>query len=122
SPCAPDWRAAAVKRQTVVVEREQVPARRLGVGQLVLEPSASALASGRQVQKLYRLSDPALSELGLDELLDELLERVREILEVDTVAILLYDQAERQLVARAAKGVEEEVEQGVRIPIGGGFA
>ncbi|MGH2885408.1 MAG: PP2C family protein-serine/threonine phosphatase, partial [Solirubrobacteraceae bacterium] len=70
----------------------------------------------------YRLSDPGLSELPLDELLNELLVRVQEALEVDTVAILLHDPEARQLVARAAKGIEEEVEQGVRIPVGQGFA
>src|SRR5207237_6546522 len=43
-------------------------------------------------------------------------------LSVDTVAILLLDEEDQQLVARAAKGIEEEVEQGVRIPIGRGFA
>ena len=71
---------------------------------------------------MYRLSDPILSELGLDELLDELLLRVRAALRVDTVAILLVDVETQELVARAAKGVEEEVERGVRIPIGRGFA
>ena len=71
---------------------------------------------------VYRLSDPGLSELALDRLLDELLDRIREILDVDTVAILLLDPAANELVARAAKGVEEEVERGVRIPVGRGFA
>jgi signal transduction histidine kinase len=36
--------------------------------------------------------------------------------------VLLLDEAGDQLVARAAVGIEEEVEQGVRIPVGGGFA
>jgi signal transduction histidine kinase len=44
------------------------------------------------------------------------------ILEVDTCAILLLDEATNELVARAALGIEEEVEQGVRVPVGGGFA
>jgi len=91
-------------------------------GQVVLPPAASDLAPADQVRSLYRLSDPALSELGLEEFLDELLVRVREVLAVDTVAILLHDEGTQQLVARAAKGIEEEVEQGVRIPIGRGFA
>jgi anti-sigma regulatory factor (Ser/Thr protein kinase)/putative methionine-R-sulfoxide reductase with GAF domain len=76
----------------------------------------------KQVRSLYRLSDPALSELALEELLDELLERVRDALNVDTVAILLFEEQTQQLVARAARGIEEEVEQGVRLPIGRGFA
>ncbi|HEX3688205.1 MAG TPA: SpoIIE family protein phosphatase [Solirubrobacteraceae bacterium] len=91
-------------------------------GQTVLRPAEPALAPAHQVEAFARLSDPALSELTLDEFLDELLLRVREALEVDTVAILLYDAMTEQLVARAAKGIEEEVEQGVRIPIGQGFA
>src|SRR3989440_1477647 len=100
--------------------RPQPPA--LGVGQVALEPEAAILAPSEQVRHLYYLTDPTLSELGLDELLQELLDRVQEALAVDTIAILLFDQAAQQLVARAAKGIEEEVEQGVRIPIGEGFA
>ena len=41
---------------------------------------------------------------------------------MDTVAVLLLDEERNELVARAAVGIEEEVEQGVRIPVGGGFA
>jgi anti-sigma regulatory factor (Ser/Thr protein kinase)/putative methionine-R-sulfoxide reductase with GAF domain len=91
-------------------------------GQTVLSPAQPELAPSHQVQTLYRLSDPALSELGLNEFLDELLVRVREALGVDTVAILLYDRETHELVARAAKGIEEEVEAGVRLPLGHGFA
>ena len=92
------------------------------MGQTVLPPVAPSLAPAEHVENLARLSDPGLSELSLEELLDELLLRVRDVLSVDTVAILLYDQDTNELVARAARGVEEEVERGVRIPIGQGFA
>jgi anti-sigma regulatory factor (Ser/Thr protein kinase)/GAF domain-containing protein len=91
-------------------------------GQTVLTPVATELAPPHQVEAFARLSDPALSELGLEEFLDELLLRVREALDVDTVAILLHDPGSHELVARAAKGIEEEVERGVRIPVGQGFA
>lgn len=94
----------------------------VGAGQIVLEAASPILAPSEQVRHLYRLSDPALSELGLDELLDELLDRVKEALGVDTAAILLLDTETQELVARAARGIEEEVEQGVRVPLGRGFA
>jgi serine phosphatase RsbU (regulator of sigma subunit)/anti-sigma regulatory factor (Ser/Thr protein kinase) len=68
------------------------------------------------------VTDTALSHLSVDDLLDELLLRVREILDADTAAVLLLDEARNELVARAAKGIEEEVERGVRIPVGKGFA
>jgi signal transduction histidine kinase len=66
--------------------------------------------------------EAALAHLTLDELLDELLIRVRSALEADTAAVLLLDDVASELVARAAKGIEEEVERGVRIPLGAGFA
>jgi GAF domain-containing protein/anti-sigma regulatory factor (Ser/Thr protein kinase) len=71
---------------------------------------------------IQRVTDAALAYLSLDELLYELLERITEILSSDTAAFLLLDEATDELVARAAKGIEEEVEQGVRIPLGRGFA
>ena len=73
----------------------------------------------RQVQTV---TDVALAHLSLDELLAELLTRVREAMNVDTVAILLLEPEGDELVAWAARGLEEEVEQGVRIPVGRGFA
>jgi GAF domain-containing protein len=95
---------------------------RLGAGQVALLAAGTISSRAEQVHHLYALSDPALAEMTLDELLDELLLRVRAALEVDTVAILLLDNEAGQLVARAAKGIEEEVERGVRVPLGQGFA
>jgi signal transduction histidine kinase len=82
-------------------------------------PEAS---TSEHVRRLQTVTDAALAHLRLDELLGALLDRTRQILEVDTCAILLLDEETNELVARAALGIEEEVEQGVRIPVGGGFA
>ncbi|MGN6871814.1 MAG: ATP-binding SpoIIE family protein phosphatase [Solirubrobacteraceae bacterium] len=101
---------------------EESPHPNLGVGQIALAAADAIIEPSEQVRSSYRFSDPALSELPLEQLLDELLNRVQEALEVDTVAILLYDAEANQLVARAAKGIEEEVERGVRLPLGQGFA
>ena len=68
------------------------------------------------------MTDAALSYLGADDLLAALLDRVKEILDADTAAVLLLDSSGRQLIATAASGLEEEVRQGVRIPVGRGFA
>jgi signal transduction histidine kinase len=87
---------------------------------------ASALSAERlarqRLEELQRVTDAALAHLELDALLDELLLRIRSILGCDTAAILLLDEETNELVARAAKGIEEEVEAGVRIPVGRGFA
>jgi serine phosphatase RsbU (regulator of sigma subunit)/putative methionine-R-sulfoxide reductase with GAF domain/anti-sigma regulatory factor (Ser/Thr protein kinase) len=74
------------------------------------------------LQALQRVTEVGLSYLPLDQLLKELLERMTEILNADTAAFLLLDEDGDELVATAAKGIEEEVEQGVRIPVGRGFA
>ncbi len=58
----------------------------------------------------------------LDESLPLLLEEVLKLLHSDTAAILLLDAKSDRLIARAASGLEEEVRQGVRIPVGVGFA
>src|SRR3954464_393698 len=75
-----------------------------------------------RLKRLQRVSDAALALLSVGDLLDELLLRVRDILGTDTAAVLLLDTEKNELVARAAKGIEEEVERGVRIPVGKGFA
>jgi anti-sigma regulatory factor (Ser/Thr protein kinase)/putative methionine-R-sulfoxide reductase with GAF domain len=101
---------------------EELSRVKLGLGQIALDLAVAIPEASDQVRSSSRFSDPALSELPLEQLLDELLNRVQEALGVDTVAILLFDPETNQLVARAAKGIEEEVEQGVRLPIGQGFA
>jgi serine phosphatase RsbU (regulator of sigma subunit)/anti-sigma regulatory factor (Ser/Thr protein kinase) len=63
-----------------------------------------------------------LAFLDLDDLLTELLQRVTDILRSDTAAVLLVEEDGRTLAARAAKGLEEEVERGFRLPVGRGFA
>jgi anti-sigma regulatory factor (Ser/Thr protein kinase)/putative methionine-R-sulfoxide reductase with GAF domain len=81
----------------------------------------SRLAADR-LRDLQSITDAALSYLPLEALLTELLNRVIAILGVDTSAILLLEDDGTTLVPRAAKGLEEEVERGIRIPVGRGFA
>jgi sigma-B regulation protein RsbU (phosphoserine phosphatase) len=83
---------------------------------------AEAGSSSIRLRVLDAVTDPGLKELDLDKLLEVLLERTRDLLAVDTVTVLLVDRSGTQLVARATSGLEEEVFQGVRVPIGKGFA
>jgi GAF domain-containing protein/anti-sigma regulatory factor (Ser/Thr protein kinase) len=86
-------------------------------------PEVEALhAADARLQHLNALTEAALAHLELDDLLETLLTRLRVILGADTAAVLLLDVDSGELVARSAKGLEEEVEQGVRIPLGDGFA
>jgi phosphoserine phosphatase RsbU/P len=75
-----------------------------------------------RLQQFQAITDVALSHMDDEALLGELLERVREILHVDTAVVLLVDASGQRLVATAAKGIEEEVHQSVQVPVGRGFA
>ena len=75
-----------------------------------------------RLSNLLAVTDVALSGLNLEELLTELLDRLRTTVEADTAAVLLRERGSNELVARVARGLENEVRQGVSIPIGTGFA
>ena len=96
------------------------------VAHLDLDALLAALEAERaarlRLEALQTVTDTALAHLELQELLAVLLPKVRAILSADTCAVLLLDRETSELVARAAVGIEGEVEQGVRIPVGGGFA
>jgi serine phosphatase RsbU (regulator of sigma subunit)/anti-sigma regulatory factor (Ser/Thr protein kinase) len=84
--------------------------------------ATAAAEAATRLEDVQRVTEAALAYLDLDDLLTELLQRVTDILEVDTAAVLLMEDDGRTLVARAAKGLEEEVEQRFRLPVGRGFA
>jgi sigma-B regulation protein RsbU (phosphoserine phosphatase) len=75
-----------------------------------------------RLRDIESVTDAALSRLDEQSLLDRLVERVKNVVQADTAAVLLLDEPAGQLVATAASGIEEEVRQGVRIPLGLGFA
>lgn len=87
-----------------------------------LSISAEEASDAQRLQRLEALTDAALKRLDVEDLLPELLDRVRDLLNADTAAILLLDDSNEFLVATASRGLEEEVRQGSRVPMGRGFA
>jgi putative methionine-R-sulfoxide reductase with GAF domain len=79
-------------------------------------------AADRRLRVLEAVTDTSLMEFDLEKLLEVLLWRVHDLFDVDTVTVLLVDSSGERLVARASAGLDEEVFQGVRVPIGSGFA
>ena len=114
-----------------LVERDFAP-NELELLQLAADRAAIAIEHARvfeaeraartKLERVQAVTDIALAHLELNELLHVLLPRIRDILQTDTCAVLLLDEEHNELVARSAVGLEEEVEQGVRIPVGQGFA
>lgn len=81
-----------------------------------------ATSNEERLQSLSAITDTALNRLAVKELMAEILGRVRVILDADTVTLLRLDDNGENLVAEAAFGLEEEVRQGVTMPVGTGFA
>jgi serine phosphatase RsbU (regulator of sigma subunit)/anti-sigma regulatory factor (Ser/Thr protein kinase) len=76
----------------------------------------------RRLEQIRSVTDSGLAYLSLEEMLGEVLERIRGALGADTAAVLLLDEDRGVLIARAARGLEEEVRQRVQIPLARGFA
>src|SRR5438132_29223 len=86
-----------------------------------MSPETNEPMAGQReaVERFEAVTDTALAQLSLDELLDELLVRVQRILAADTAAIFLLDGD--VLVERAAAGLEDADTRDIRIPVGAGF-
>jgi len=99
-------RKQAEEERSLLLEREQAARQQA-------ERTAS------QLRRLHTVTDVALANLELDQLLGELLGRLQEVLGVDTAAVLLLEG--EALEVRAARGLEGEVKRHVSIPVGRGF-
>lgn len=71
---------------------------------------------------LQRATEATSGASKLDDLLSTLLKIIQETYVADTVAVLLVDPEQKNLLLRAAIGLEEEVGKGLRIPFGVGVA
>jgi PAS domain S-box-containing protein len=71
--------------------------------------------------RLDSITDAALAHLGLDDLLSELLARLRNALRADIATLRLMDEIAREFVLRAVDGVPFERIAGIRIPLESSF-
>ncbi|WP_337825012.1 PP2C family protein-serine/threonine phosphatase [Amycolatopsis sp. A1MSW2902] len=72
--------------------------------------------------RLAEILGPGASNAALGEELTKILTRACAVLDVDTATVLRHDARWQRLVAVAAAGLEEEIYQGVQVPVGAGFA
>ncbi|EYF08910.1 sensor histidine kinase [Chondromyces apiculatus] len=75
-----------------------------------------------KLRHLQSITETALEDRPLPELLHELLSRVADIFLVDTALVLLLDEDRETLVVSAAYGVPEATCRAIRIPRGEGLA
>jgi PAS domain S-box-containing protein len=101
-------------RKEAEAEREELLARER-------EARAEAEHSAESIRRLQAVTDSALLRLSPDDLLREMLARIRELLATDSAAILLLTEDGQSLSVRATIGLKEAPTD-LRIPVGQGVA
>ena len=83
------------------------------------------LAAERAMDRLrsaWRVADAASAEGSLDEMLHTLAEGLRRALQADQATVLLLDESGTELVVHGSVGLDREIQEQVRVPLGEGFA
>jgi PAS domain S-box-containing protein len=88
--------------------------------QEVEDARAAAERALKDLTTLGRITDVALVQATYDEMLRELLRRLREELVVDEATVLLLDATRSHLAVHASDGLEIDLERGYQIPVGRG--
>jgi len=107
---------------TDITERKHAEAER---AELLAREQAARIKAEKATEMIKRVqavTDTALQHLALNELSHEMLVRILDLLDCDSVAILLLSDDGQNLTVRAALGLEERVADEVRVPIGHGIA
>jgi PAS domain S-box-containing protein len=106
---------------TDIHDREEAEAEREELFTRERAARAEAEHSAESIRRLQAVTDSAVTRLTLDDLLREMLARIRELLATDSAAILLLTEDGQSLSVRATIGFEEAA-MGLRVPVGQGVA
>jgi PAS domain S-box-containing protein len=101
------------------IERNRIQTERSELYEREQRARLEAEIAMERMRRVQTVTEVALAYLSIDKLLAELLDRVCEAMDVDTVAILLLEE-DNKLVTLAAKGLR--VDKSIRVPLGAGFA
>jgi signal transduction histidine kinase len=84
--------------------------------ELVYREELRRAESFKLLARVLSVTDAALAQLALDDLLKDLLNRIRKVLEVDMAAVLLKDPHGDTLVLQTSEGPRKECGRGIRVP------
>ena len=82
----------------------------------------AAEEANQVITRLEVVAETALAHLDLGQLLQQLLEPIRQTLAVDTSSILLLEEDGRTISVWASAGLREEMEAGFSLSVGEGFS
>jgi acetyltransferase-like isoleucine patch superfamily enzyme len=95
-------------------------------GNCLLIPPSAAVAEVEKTVELGYQRIGSINEICPDSVLKTLLyamlDCIRQVMDVDTITVLLPTQSKEQLAVCATIGLEEEITEGILVPFGQGFA
>jgi len=91
-----------------LTERKQAEEERARLLELEREARSHAEFALERLRSIQQVTEAALAHLRLDDLLSELIERIGEILLVDSVTVLLLDPSGDHLVPEAVSGLSPD--------------
>jgi PAS domain S-box-containing protein len=100
-----------------ITERRRVEDERARLFESETRARAEAEAALERLRAIESITDAALSNLGLDDLLRELLARLRHTLQLELASVRLIDEERKELYVRAVDGVPLERVAQVGIPL-----
>jgi PAS domain S-box-containing protein len=109
----PTW----ISTQLDITDRKSVDAERTRLLESQIESRAVAEAALQRLRVIHTITDVALSYLDVDDLLRELLKRLRRALRVEIASVHLIDAARQELFVRAIDGVPLESVASIGIPL-----
>jgi len=105
-------------------ERKQAEEERARLLELEREAHSQAETALERLRSIQQVTEAALAHLSLDDLLRELLDRISDILLVDTVMVLLLNPGGDRLLPAAVSGLPRDLQAEVReagVPVGQGI-
>jgi PAS domain S-box-containing protein len=113
----PGQPAMWISTQLDITDRNSVDAERTRLLESQTESRAVAEAALQRLRAIHTITDVALSYLNVDDLLRELLKRLRRTLQVEIASVRLIDEARQELHVRAIDGVPLGCVASIGIPL-----
>jgi PAS domain S-box-containing protein len=113
----PGQPATWISTQLDITDRKSLDAERTRLLGSQIESRAVAEAALQRLRAIHTITDVALSYLNVDDLLRELLKRLRRTLQAEIASVRLIDPARQELHVRAIDGVPLECVASIGIPL-----
>jgi len=105
-----------------VTARKQAEEERARLLESETRARAEAEAALERLRAIDTITDSALVHLGLDDLLHELLARLRRVLDADSAGVQLVDADSKTLYTRAVDGFRYQDFRSIRVHLGKGMS